>query len=1717
MAKSPPKSGSPSRTGSPSKTGSPAESVSKGLADRFEFVRLLGRGANGRVFLLEDRNVGGPNQRRAGKVVPPSQRARISLEFSILSRIAHPHVARVQELLSITRSTGAPFHLRAGELVLVEEFAGDRNAREALRECTDDPQARLSRACLIGLGAARGLSAMHAQGVIHGDVKPDNIVVDDAGTPRWVDLGLARVFGPLHRLDNRPRGEVGGGSLGFLAPEGFSGERTVKTDLFAFGASLCALFGGYDPAGEPATDVTGWFHRSLKSPQWSSSLPSHVPPGVIQLIRELLRQDAEQRPWSAREVAGRLAAAAKSQGALDSAVGGGADDEPTPIERAMEVQSLPLIGHGPACDALENALEASNVVVVSGPPGSGRSRVIAEGVRRHRERAHKHAAQPPIYVRSFRAPPPDADGDNVGETLTGEPRATSHTIAHIDFDQPSTDSPSALESVVTEARQWIRAASLNGDIASVAIESTHSTEHADVQIELGPLDDPDWQELLARAMSGEVHDEVAERASRSTARLSGKLCSAVQSAWLREGTLARVFDLDVRLRTNPGAALSANAVAEFRRLGTPAWRLAGLLAAAGGRLKSSIVSRFVSSNNAPSTTDSAASAIQALIARGLAVHQEDGHSFELRPDTAASVREHLAPDEMEALGRQLDDCIEGDVFARGCVDAVLGRRSAARVNFLAALRELRKRGRVNEAAQAASLARWYMARLEPTTSNEEAAPSSSELLVAHADALRALGAYSEARALLYGRPEPSLRLLYGELSRLSGDRAEAHHACQSGLSPTHEAPRLMLVAQLELDEGAWQAAERTAAEAQHAAAEAQHAAAEALETPATHLGARMAQLDARAAQIISWARFSGGDAGTAREVAYRGLHAAQRHQLPAEEARLWSICGSASSRLGRGADAIREHAKSFELAERAGERHAASAFLVNLGLARLDAGSLGPAISALRDGARRLARLGRDADCARALYNLANAALWIGDDAMARSAHEQARPAIEASEDDVARAYSALLMAEASLRADERKQAATWTEDALLTAQTKALPLTEQCLVFAKCANLWSRLEHTERARSALSSAETSAERSAHLQDHHRAEILLASAQQAAKGAPSTAIDYTRKARACAARATIWELRLRAALAHAEQCTRAGKTQSAQDALGEARTLLDNASATLAPPARIRLRSVSAYHAAFSTLPTHPDKLAGHQNVAAESGTRWKRLVAIAKELSAEHRLGRLYERTTHAALEITGGERAFLVLRNDEGELRTFASLTPDGSAVSIRNPANSTGVISKELSWSIVARTIDETEAIATVDAAHDERLEGAASIHALELRSVLSVPVRAQRTTLGALYLDDRLRPAAFPLEDRLLVSELADFAGAAIFAAQRLRSERRGAIRAGRERKQLVAQVEQQALELDSLRRDRDEEIPGVIAGSQAMQDVLRLAMRIAASDASVLLSGESGTGKELVAAAIHQRSLRRAGPFVAENCGAIPEGLLESTLFGHVRGAFTGAERARRGLFEAAHGGTLLLDEIGEMSPNMQTRLLRVVQEKAVRRVGSDTPRAVDVRMIAATHRDLRAMVQNGSFREDLYYRLAVVELGLPPLRERSSDIPALVTHFLNLHAPGRAVRVERQALALLTQHPWPGNVRELSNEIQRALLMADAVIEPQHLSDRVRGETEPPQALDLKGQVAQLERRLIREALQKHRGNQTRAAKTLGVSRYGLQKMMKRLQIGNAS
>jgi transcriptional regulator with GAF, ATPase, and Fis domain len=515
-------------------------------------------------------------------------------------------------------------------------------------------------------------------------------------------------------------------------------------------------------------------------------------------------------------------------------------------------------------------------------------------------------------------------------------------------------------------------------------------------------------------------------------------------------------------------------------------------------------------------------------------------------------------------------------------------------------------------------------------------------------------------------------------------------------------------------------------------------------------------------------------------------------------------------------------------------------------------------------------------------------------------------------------------------------------------------------------------------------------------------------------------------------------------------------------------------------------------------------------------------LTALNARIAAVEDEDALLDAILDAALDLLGGGRGFICLREEDHVVLRRARRS--GGRV-LDDPASA-------MSVSVATAAIRDGKTVLTEDAVSDDRFEKTTSVVNLALRSILCVPLRASGDVLGAVYVDDADRAGAFGPDE---VVRLEAFAVQAAIALRHCREQREA-----RERRR---DLERQAKRIErlnarlrrilkartsALRRAREDlakqadelglryRYDQIVGRSPAMRQVLAVVDRVTDLTLPVMIVGESGTGKELIARAIHFNGPRRRARIVGENCAAVPEALAESEFFGHVRGAFTGATRDHAGLFEQAHQGTLFLDEVGEMPPDLQKKFLRVLEEGAVRRVGGKEAIPVDVRVVSATNRDPRRLLEAGQFREDLYYRLAGVVIEVPPLRDRKEDVLPLALHFLGeAAAPGPLPRMEPGVLDLLQAYDWPGNVRELRNEVRRLVAFAGGgPVEPGMVSPHVVAYRPTDGAGDrpasMREQVEDLERRMLRAALVRHGWNKTRAAKELGLSRLGLRKKLER-------
>jgi transcriptional regulator with GAF, ATPase, and Fis domain len=466
----------------------------------------------------------------------------------------------------------------------------------------------------------------------------------------------------------------------------------------------------------------------------------------------------------------------------------------------------------------------------------------------------------------------------------------------------------------------------------------------------------------------------------------------------------------------------------------------------------------------------------------------------------------------------------------------------------------------------------------------------------------------------------------------------------------------------------------------------------------------------------------------------------------------------------------------------------------------------------------------------------------------------------------------------------------------------------------------------------------------------------------------------------------------------------------------------------------------------------------------------YKRLFEFSQKLMNNYEIPSLLDALLDVVVQVSNADKGFIVLlESGEPVVKVARNLRRETISDAVRH-----------LSDSIIKKVVETKQALIISDALNDSSFKNSLSVMNLRLTSVMCVPLLERGDLIGLIYVGNDNVAQLF---DQSALEILTIFAAQASLVI-------RNALLVNE------LQLDNQSLQ-DRIERIRFGEILG---SSPAMQEVFRKVQRVATTDITVLVTGETGTGKELIAHELHNRSPRAKGPFISVNCGAIPENLLESELFGHVRGAFTGAIANKLGRFQSANKGTLFLDEIGEMPHPLQVKILRALQEHSVTKVGDTASEAVDIRVIAATNRDLEAETRAGRFREDLYYRLNVVQLALPPLRDRGDDIVVLARYMLSRYAPEYGSKVRGftgSAIMAIKRYRWPGNIRELENRIKKAVVLADkSMLGPDDLGIN---PDEIPTILPLAEAREQWQRNYINEVLGLNGGNRTRTARDLGV------------------
>jgi transcriptional regulator with GAF, ATPase, and Fis domain len=500
-----------------------------------------------------------------------------------------------------------------------------------------------------------------------------------------------------------------------------------------------------------------------------------------------------------------------------------------------------------------------------------------------------------------------------------------------------------------------------------------------------------------------------------------------------------------------------------------------------------------------------------------------------------------------------------------------------------------------------------------------------------------------------------------------------------------------------------------------------------------------------------------------------------------------------------------------------------------------------------------------------------------------------------------------------------------------------------------------------------------------------------------------------------------------------------------------------------------------------------PDRLLRELPATSRVARNLNALLKISRIVHAIRDLNDLQGQLLDLIFEVVPAGRGAILLADREGhEFNSmFARMRQAGQSQLVK------------VSRTVARQVLEQGIAMLGSDVPSSSELREVESLAASQVRSLLCVPLTVFQRVIGCIYLDSDSLSNRLNEEHLQLVTAIAGISAVALENARRLHWLEQ-------ENERLTVEISQER---------------SLVGEGARMKEVYQFIKRVAPTDSTVLIEGESGTGKELAARALHRNSPRSGKPFVAINCSAIPETLLESDLFGHERGAFTGAASLKKGRLEVADGGVVFLDEVGELAPTLQVKLLRVLQEREFERVGGTHPIKVDIRIIAATNSNLEQAIGEGRFRQDLYYRLAVLKITMPTLRDRGEDIPMLVRHFVQKHAKRCKVKprpVSREALALLRNYDWPGNVRELENAIERALVLGSSdVILPEDLPESLLERPSAPEMTEAKyhAAVKELKRRLILDAVEQTRGSYADAARILGVHPNYLHRLIRNLEL----
>ena len=1659
---------------------------------RYTLVRALS--SDGRVCLTLDRANAGCH--RVLKFVDSAHQQQVTDEFAVLCELHHPNVVAVYELDRTDQEL--PFAPMASLFFTCEFIDG---LTPSAHLATLEAATRAQHLFAIARDLSAALAHVHSAGVIHRDIKPSNVVVRDGGDGDCeailLDLGLSSARGQ----------DIARGTVSYMSPEALAGHASIASDLYSLGATLYELVSGAPPfsgvnAGAVARSI-------LSEPAPALSEPS-LPQTLIDLINQLLAPDPSDRPSSAQAVRDELQRIRTVFG-FTRRTKSPPRRSPHLIGRIPETKSVETVFTNLAAGA-----EHPQLIRIVAAAGLGKRALVASAIRNHQLRAARGQTRRIRFVRG--------NAETIASLLGSESpsawQSDAGFAAHAYADQVLellrrcvTLEPVVVVCAVGNDERLDALVSAMGSgaapqgavaIALYTVPSDRTFPVATCDLVLDGLAEMDVHALATCICDHEPPLAWSRQLARATHGIPAMIIEATRLAY--ERTAGNVGSADVGELLHGVSGFADLAVRRATHLPQRQVELLEAIAVDGGRAPRELVKAML--NRDPN------SEATLLADVGLVFRDDQWYSLPSAAHARAIARA-LPRVRRNALHRAALAWHKRQPNPSVCAIAdhlaIVGPKREAMSACTHAARTLGQQGRARQALQYArraidhskgastSAAHLHLAQLATQFARYELALTHAQTatrardttvkyqaLLCHARALQKTGALAQADSLLSRliTDDPEAWAARGYLARIRCSQAQYRDAIAVAAlqQPQNESLRLRKI-------------------------------------PQTHINGFLMRYEAAALAHLHL-----GHIDRAREQLANLEHVMEstKSAAPHRSARLLGLRGMLEQADGDIDAAAATYARATELAKSVSDVHGAAVYAANQSSAESERGRFARALVAIDEAIVALERLGNVAEFAPAVYNRGILCVLLGDIEGATHAAARVVRAAEVLDRPTLHARGALLHGDIAMRTGKVSQARACYTRASELAQT-AGDRHETTLALIGLAEALA-ITGDERA---LKSIEQAIDHSNTEDDSDRLTIAHAKVSLALGLSPPDvpgleAVSHrlhesNRKDQA-------WRCDLILARAHRA----AGAERLARTAFARAQTSWDEI-VSHAPEVRQRgLRSdpdavgLRAFADDIAPkLSSGPTPDTGQREQLNES--RFRRLLLVSRQLNSELRLRPLLDSVIDTAVELSSAERGFLLLRPSSvpgrNDLEVIVARHFHGSELSSED---------NKLSRSIADRVVQTGEVVVTVDASFDERFGASESIAALRLRSVLAVPLREQNRIIGAIYLDHRFQTGAFGNDAVEVTLELANTAAVAIRNArltERNQERERQIAALNRRLEQAVEDTEARLLSARAQLKaghDLGPAYDSIVGRSQPMTDLLQLVDRAAATDFPVVISGESGTGKELIARALHEAGKRKRHAFVAINCGAVPESLLESELFGHVRGAFTGADRDRRGLFEMASGGTLFLDEVADTSLAMQAKLLRVLQEGEIRRVGEVQSRTVDVRIVAAANRPLQPLVASGRFREDLFYRLHVLSLELPPLRERVEDIPALAEHLLSRMPTSRRPRVTRSALARLSAYAWPGNVRELNNELARASALCNESIGVADLSPHIaRPQTTSPisvtSELLIRPRVEALERELVEEALRRTNGNQTQAAKLLGLSRYGLQKKLKRYGVSGSS